>query len=77
VSVAYSSESRTAMSAAPLNRILIETDCPVRYKEGEDYFSSEPKDVIRTLKALAELKQCDQEQTLTAVNANARAFFGV
>ena len=76
-SVAYSPESRRAMAHAPLGRILIETDSPVNYKDGEDSFIAEPRDVIRTWKALAQLKNLDEQQTLAAVNANAKEFFRI
>ena len=42
-SVAVSPESRRAMAHAPLERILIETDSPVNYKDGETSFMAEPK----------------------------------
>ena len=74
-SVAYSPESRRAMAHAPLERILVETDSPVHYKDGETSFMAEPKDVIRTWKALAELKNLDEQEALTAVNTNAKTFF--
>jgi TatD DNase family protein len=76
-SVGYSPESRKAMAHAPMDRILIETDSPVRYKEGEDFYMSEPKDVIRTWKALAQLKDLNEQEVLTAVNTNAKKFFGI
>jgi len=76
-SVAYSPESRRAMEQAPLERILIETDSPVNYKEGEAFFMAEPRDVLRTWKALAALKKIEEEKVLDAVNANARTFFGI
>jgi TatD DNase family protein len=76
-SVAYSPESRRAMARAPLERILIETDSPVRYKEGEIYFQAEPKDVTRTWKALAQLKNLDDQEVLAAVNINAKGFFRI
>ncbi len=76
-SVAYSPESRRAMAHAPIERILVETDSPVNYKEGETSFMAEPKDVIRTWKALAELKNLDEQKTLAAVNSNAKSFFGI
>ena len=72
-SVAYSEPSRQAMARAPLDRILIETDAPVRYSD----FLAEPKDVVRTLKALADLKNTDEQTVLTQVNQNARDFFTV
>ena len=74
--MAYSPESRKAMAQAPLDRILVETDAPVNYKDGEASFMAEPKDVIRTWKALAQLKNLDEQETLDAVNTNAKTFFG-
>ena len=76
-SVAYSPESQKAMAHAPINRILVETDSPVTYKDGETFFRAEPKDVIRTWKALAQLKNLNEQETLMAVNANAKIFFGI
>ena len=74
-SVGYSPQSREAMSYAPLERILIETDSPVRYKDGDTEYLSEPKDVIRTLQALAVLKNTEGPVVLAQVNQNARDFF--
>lgn len=76
-SVGYSVESRRAMSHAPLERILIETDSPVNYKDGETAYMSEPKDVIKTWKALAQLKNMDEMHVLSIVNLNAKEFFGI
>jgi len=76
-SVLYSPESRRAMARAPLERILIETDAPVVYKDGEVSFKAEPKDVIKTWKALAQLKNLDEQMALDAVNANAKTFFNI
>jgi TatD DNase family protein len=76
-SVAYSPESRNAMAHAPLERVLIETDSPVNYKDGDASFMAEPKDVIRAWKALARLKNLDEQETLAVVNTNAKIFFGI
>jgi TatD DNase family protein len=76
-SVAYSPESRKAMMHAPIDRILVETDSPVNYKEGETSFRAEPKDVIKTWKALAQLKNLNEQETLGTVNKNAEKFFGI
>ena len=76
-SVAYSPESQKAMAHAPLGRILIETDSPVYYKDGEASYKAEPKDVIRTWKALAQLKNLDEQEVLTSVNKNAKTFFRI
>ncbi len=74
-SVSYSPESRRAMAHAPLGRVLVETDSPVNYKEGETSFMAEPKDVIRAWKALAQLKNLNEQEALAVLNANAKAFF--
>jgi TatD DNase family protein len=76
-SVSYSPESRQAMAHAPINRVLIETDAPVHYRDGEASFMAEPKDVIRTWKALAQLKNLNEQEVLTTVNTNAKTFFGI
>ena len=76
-SVAYSPQSREAMAQAPLERILIETDSPVHFKDSEAGFLAEPKDVVRTLKAVAQLKSLDEEIVLARVNQNAREFFQI
>ncbi len=76
-SVAYSPQSQQAMLAADLNRILIETDSPVTYKDDQGSFMSEPKDVWRTLEALSRLKNTGQEKLLNIVNQNAKLFFRI
>lgn len=76
-SLAYSPQSREAMSHASVEQTLIETDCPVYYKEEGTGFQAEPKDVIRTLKAYCELKKMDESETLNIFNRNARVFFGL
>jgi len=76
-SVAYSPESQKAMQEAPIDRILIETDSPVTYKDGEDFYKAQPKDVVRTWKSLAKLKNLNEQEVLERVNANAKAFFGI
>jgi Tat protein secretion system quality control protein TatD with DNase activity len=65
------------MAQAPIERILVETDSPVSYKDGDVTFMAEPKDVIRTWKALAQLKDLNEQDVLTAVNTNAQAFFRI
>ncbi len=77
LSVAYSPESQKAMAQAPLQRILVETDSPVRYRDGEAAFSAEPKDVLKTVEALAKLKNLGFQEVLNQVNANAMDFFGL
>jgi len=76
-SVAYSPESRKAMAHAPLDRILVETDSPVSYKDGDTTFMAEPRDVIRTWRALVQLKGLNEQDALVTVNKNAKIFFGI
>ncbi len=76
--VAYNPQSQQAMLAAQVDRILIETDSPVTYKDEEQgSYLSEPKDVVRTLKALSRLKNIEEENLLNIVNQNAKCFFGL
>lgn len=77
ISVGYSKESQTAMLQTPLDRILIETDSPVSYKEGEEFFKAEPRHVVLTLKHLARLKNIEPVQLADIVNSNASLFFGI
>jgi TatD DNase family protein len=76
-SVGYSPQSQQAMLAAPVERILIETDSPVTYRDELGSYKSEPKDVVRTLKALSRLKNMEEEKLLSIVNHNAKSFFGI
>lgn len=84
-SLAYSPQSREAISYAPLDRAMIETDSPVFYhgptagdgQEENGGFMAEPKDVFRTLRAYCALKNLDEENTLEILNHNARQFFGL
>ncbi|MCA9402713.1 MAG: TatD family hydrolase [Candidatus Omnitrophica bacterium] len=78
-SVAYSPQSREVIEYAPLDRILIETDSPVYYRNrdtGEE-FQAEPKDVFRTLTAVSELKELDPQEAVRQFNQNAEDFFGI
>lgn len=78
-SVAYSPQSRLAISHAPIENTMIETDSPVFFsgKEGEEGFAATPKDVVRTLKAYCALKNMEEDTALAIFNRNAREFFGM
>jgi len=78
-SVAHSPQSREAMAFAPIERTLIETDCPVFYKNPSDDsgFEARPKDVVRTLRAYSELKKMDADKALAILNKNAVEFFNL
>lgn len=78
-SVAYSPQSREAIASAPIERTLIETDCPVHFKDPQTQqeYQAGPRDVVRTLKAYCALKQIDEGKALEVLNKNAREFFGM
>lgn len=71
--VEFSRDHRAALAEAPIDRILIETDSPVGY-HGEP---SEPADLVRTLRALAELKGASMEDVAEATTRNAERFFRI
>lgn len=74
----YSPEVRRAALYAPLGSILVETDTPVMIPgPARERVPSAPKDVWRTLRALAVLKNIPESEALAAVNARARAFFRI
>lgn len=78
-SVDYSPQSRSAMVHAPMDRVLIETDCPVTYtdQDTQQSFKATPKDVWWTLKAYAQLKEMSPQQVLPILNQNAEKFFAL
>ncbi len=78
-SIAYSPHSREAITRAPIEQTLIETDAPVYYrnKEKGEAFQAEPKDVLKTLKAYCDLKNFEEEKALIVLNRNARMFFNL
>jgi TatD DNase family protein len=61
------------MRHAPLERILIETDCPVEYRGKV----SEPAHLLDTLTHLSRIKEMPIEDVARITSANARAFFGI
>jgi TatD DNase family protein len=71
--LAYSSPHRAAMARAPLERILIETDAPVKYRDKV----SEPADLRITLRELSHLKKVPEDRLVSVTTENARRFFGI
>jgi len=78
-SLATSPQAREAVSHAPLERILVETDSPVFYRcPGEEGgFRAQPKDVLRTLNFLSELKGRQPQDMHDRLNTNAREVLGM
>ena len=69
----YSEKHQSALREAPLERILLETDSPVIY-EGR---RSEPADVVRTMQAVARVKQIPEPEVAEVTTKNAVRFFGL
>ncbi|MDD5312038.1 MAG: TatD family hydrolase [Dehalococcoidia bacterium] len=70
----YHEEHRRAVREAPLDRLLLETDSPVNYGR-ENRYRSQPSDVLRSLKACAEIKGMAEEEIARITTANARVLF--
>jgi TatD DNase family protein len=69
----YSESHRRAISYAPLENILVETDTPVVYQGME----SRPYNIWNTIRELAELKGISIEEATYIATRNAIEFFGL
>ena len=63
----YSKAHREAIGKAPLSRIVLETDSPVRYM-GEE---AEPSHILKALKAVAEIKRVEEDDVAEQTTRNA------
>jgi TatD DNase family protein len=72
----YHEEHRRAVRETPLDRLLLETDCPVTYGRGSKY-ESKPSDVLRSLRAVAQLKGVDEAMITEQTTRNAVNLFGL
>jgi len=72
----YHDEHRRAVRETPLENLLLETDCPVTYGR-EIKYRSQPSDVVRTLKAVAQLRGLAAETVANKSTENALGFFGL
>jgi len=72
----YHEEHRRAVKDAPLNSLLLETDCPVTYGR-EVKYKSKPADVVKSLKAAAQLKGVDEATIAEQTTRNAIDFFAL
>jgi len=72
----YHEEHRRAVREAPLQRLLLETDCPVTYGR-EARYESRPIDVLRGLKAVSQLKGVDEAVITEQTTRNAIEFFSL
>lgn len=73
-STEYHAEHRRAIKAVPLQQLMLETDSPVNYGI-ESKWQAEPADTLRTLRAVARIKEISEEELASITTANARQFF--
>jgi TatD DNase family protein len=71
--VEYSEKHRQVIAATPLENLILETDCPVKYNE----IQSEPANVAITLREVARLKSEDPDVVASVTTQNARALFAL
>jgi TatD DNase family protein len=72
----YHEEHRRAVREAPLQRLLLETDCPVTYGRATRY-QSKPADVLRDVEAVSQLKGVDGSEIAEQTTRNAINFFSL
>ena len=70
--LAYSRMHQEAIRSAPLENILLETDCPVAY-EGEE---ATPSTVVRVCEQVASLKGCSVAEVAGQTTENVKRFLG-
>jgi TatD DNase family protein len=74
--VEYHEEHRRAIKEAPLPRLFLETDCPVAYGRAARY-ESQPADILRSLKAVSQVKEIDEATIAEQTTRNAINFFAL
>ena len=72
----YHEEHRRAVKEAPLQRLLLETDCPVTYGRAARY-ESQPADILRDVKAVSRLKEIAEATIAEQTTKNAISFFSL
>jgi len=72
----YHDEHRRAIREVLVERLLLETDCPVHYGR-ERRYRSQPSDVLRSLKAAAQVKGMDENELAAITTANTTRLFGL
>lgn len=70
--LAYSRKHQEAIRSAPLENILLETDCPVAYQGRE----ATPSEVIRVCQQVASLKGCTRDEVARRTTENVGRFLG-
>jgi len=72
-----SGRAREAAGRVPMERLLLETDCPYMAPQSIRGKRCEPAHVLEAARALAEAKRAPLEEILGATSANARRLFGL
>jgi len=72
----YHREHRRVIAETPLSQLMIETDSPVSYGR-QTRFVSEPKDVLRSLRAIAAIKDENESMVAAAILRTTVRFFGL
>ena len=72
----YHDEHRRAVRETPLENLLLETDCPVTYGR-ETKYQSRPADIVRSLRAVAQMKGMSEQNIADQTTQNALRFFGL
>jgi TatD DNase family protein len=72
----YHEEHRRAIRETPLLQLLLETDCPVWYGR-EIKYESRPADIVRSLKAVASVKEMSEEVVAQATTSNCVKLFNI
>ncbi len=67
----YSEPHRLALKEVPLDKLLLETDSPVKYRG----IASTPSDVTKTLRAVAQLRGVEEKEMAEATTENAIRLF--
>ena len=76
--VQYHEEHRRAVKESPLDRLLLETDCPVIYRRGTDYeYESRPADISRVLRGVSALRGLDETEIASITTDNAIRLFSI
>ncbi|MDP4000183.1 MAG: TatD family hydrolase [bacterium] len=68
---------REVVKAVPLEKIMVETDCPFLPPPALRGQRNEPAYVVKTAKKIAELKGISLEEVADATTANAERLFGI
>jgi TatD DNase family protein len=72
----YHEEHRRAVRETPVDKLLLETDSPVTYGR-ELKYKAKPSDVLRSLRAVTQLKELDEAMVAEQTTRNAIQLFGL